>query len=209
MKKLLMSASAFALLALVNAAPASAECDGPYVALRGGVVKHDISGGFSSVTASDDINLDKDRLMISGALGYRYEHWRGEFEYVWRKHTSDGYSYEGVQWDESKFKSYSYMLNAYYDVFPYNWWTPYVGVGIGLTQLKYSNIDYTTTPPTSNVGDGNYKPLNFTWSVGAGLSLKVTNRWNVDVGYRYYDMGHIRHADADAQEIYGGVRYVF
>lgn len=202
MKKLLMTASAFALIAVMHTTPANAECDGPYVALRGGIVKHDISGGFSSVTADDDLNLDKERLMISGALGYRYEHWRGEFEYVWRKYTNDD-----DEWYTRKFKSYSYMLNAYYDVFPYNWWTPYVGAGIGLTQLKYSSFD-KASGITDNL-DGNYKPLNFTWSIGAGLSLKVTNRWNVDVGYRYYDMGHIRHADADAQEIYGGLRYVF
>lgn len=198
MKKLLVSASAVALLAVV-AMPAHAECDGPYVALRGGMVQHDdILVGDSSA----QIDLDKERLMISGALGYRYEHWRGEFEYVWRKHISDENEFA-----TAKFKSYSYMLNAYYDVFPYNWWTPYVGAGIGLTQLKYN--DYDSTAGTSNVGDGNYEPLNFTWSVGAGLSLKVTNRFNVDLGYRYYDMGHIRSSDANAHEVYGGLRYVF
>lgn len=202
MKKVLMSASALALISFLSAAPASAECDGPYVALRGGMVKHDMSGGFSSVTASDDFNIDKERLMLSAALGYRYEHWRGEFEYVWRKHTS-----RETEFDTLKFKTYSYMLNAYYDVFPYNWWTPYVGAGIGLTQLKY--VQFDPTSGTSNTEDGNYKPLNFTWSLGAGLSLKVTNRLNVDLGYRYYDMSHLRHADFDAQEVYGGLRYVF
>lgn len=201
MKKLLMTASAVALFAL-SAAPANAECDGPYLGLRGGIVKHDVSGGFSSITQSDSLNIDKERLMISGALGYRYEHWRGELEYVWRKYSKDD-----NEFNTSKFKSYSYMLNAFYDVLPYNWWTPYVNAGIGLTQLKYNDFDNTSG--LSNTNDGNYKPLNFTWSVGAGLSLKVTNRFNVDLGYRYLDMGHIRHADVDAQEVYAGLRYVF
>ena len=30
-----------------------------------------------------------------------------------------------------------------------------------------------------------------------------------DSGYRYYDMGSIKHADVTAHEIYTGLRYVF
>lgn len=200
MKKLLLTVSTVAIIA-AYAVPASAECDGVYLGVRGGVVKHDVSGGGSSLVDSDSANLDKERLMISGAIGYRYEHWRAELEYVWRKHTNNADpDYE------HKFKSYSYMINAYYDFLPYYWISPYVGAGIGLTQLKYSAYDTNGYVDTT---DGNYKPLNFTWSVGGGVSVKVTNRFNVDVGYRYYDMGSIRHADVDAQEVYGGVRYVF
>lgn len=201
MKKLLMTASAVAIVAAF-AMPAHAECDGIYLGLRGGIVKHDVSGGISSIADSDSENLDKNRLMISGAIGYRYQNWRAELEYVWRKHTSTE-----DQFYAHKFKTYSYMLNAYYDILPYYWISPYVGAGIGLTQLKYSAYDKASG--NVDTTDGNYKPLNFTWSVGGGLSVKVTNRLNVDLGYRYYDMGGLRHADIDAQEVYGGVRYVF
>jgi opacity protein-like surface antigen len=201
MKKLLLSASALALLALTSV-PAQAECDGPYVALRGGIVKHGIDGQVTSGTDDSDL-IEDERLMISGALGYRYEHWRGELEYVWRKHSSDT---DDESFATRKFKSYSYMANMYYDIFPYHWWTPYVGAGIGLTKLQTSEVTQWGIVRST---DGNYKPMNFTWSVGAGLSLKVTNRFNVDLGYRYYDMNHIRQADIDAQEVYGGIRYVF
>lgn len=196
MKKLLMTASAVALFAGFSA-PAQAECDGPYVALRAGMAKYDISGGDVVGPAGDD-----ERLMISGALGWRHEYFRTEFEYIWRKHSEDTVSFE-----TSKFKTYSYMLNFYYDVFPYNWWTPYVNAGVGLTKLKYSAYDNLSG--IVNTKDRNYDPLNFTWSVGAGLSMKVTNRFNVDLGYRYFDMGHNGAADVTTQEIYGGVRYVF
>lgn len=205
MKKLLLSASAAAIVAAF-AMPAHAECDGWYLGARAGIVKHDVSGGESSLLDSDSSNLDKEKLMLSAALGYRYEHWRGEFEYVWRDYTKEESEAFGAI-DTVKFKSYSFMLNAYYDLLPYNWWTPYVNAGIGLTQLKYSNYDKNSG--MVNTSAGNYKPLNFTWSLGAGLSLKITNRLNADLGYRYYDMGRIRHADVDAQEVYAGVRYVF
>ena len=198
MKKLLMTASAIAVVAAF-AMPAHAECDGWYAALRGGMVKHDVDGDASNPDFGSTIKLDDDLLMISGAIGYRYQHWRGEFEYVWRD-----YAEGSEEWYAEKFKTYSYMLNAYYDFLPYNWWTPYVGAGIGLTQLKYMGVDNT-----SGMSPTEYDPMKFTWSVGAGLSLKVTNRFNVDAGYRYYDMGSIKSSDVTAQEIYAGMRYVF
>ena len=36
----------------------------------------------------------------------------------------------------------------------------------------------------------------------------MTNRLNLDVGYRYYDMGKIGKGKVHNQEIYGGARYV-
>jgi opacity protein-like surface antigen len=45
--------------------------------------------------------------------------------------------------------------------------------------------------------------------LGAGVTVKVTNRINVDAGYRYYDIGSFGHEDVTLQEVYGGLRYVF
>ncbi len=198
MKKALLTATALSFIAFFST-PANAECDGFYGALRAGVVQHDVSDDTGDVSGE---SLDDNRLMISGALGYRYRHFRGELEYIWRKHSSEESIYGNY-----KFKTYSFMLNAFYDFMPDHWWSPYVNAGAGLTQLAYSNIDPNNG--YNRTEQGNYEPLNFTWSVGAGLSLKVTNRLNVDAGYRYFDMGGIRHADVTAQEIYGGIRYVF
>lgn len=198
MKKALLTATALSFIALFST-PANAECDGFYGAVKVGVAQHDVSDSTGDVGGE---SLDDNRLMIAGALGYRYRHFRGEFEYINRKHTD-----EESMFGNRKFKTYSYMLNAFYDFMPDHWWSPYVNAGLGLTQLKYSNIDPNNGYDRTEMG--NYDPLNFTWSVGAGLSLKVTNRLNVDAGYRYFDMGGIRHADITAQELYGGIRYVF
>ena len=194
MKKLLLTASAVALFAL--AAPAHAECDGIYGALRAGAVKHD----------ADKLQegLAGERLMISGALGYRYEYFRTELEYVWRKYNRDNIT----PTERSLLKTYSYMWNFYYDILPYNWWTPYLGVGIGYTKTRY--LDKNTALGITNE---NWTKTKFTWALGGGLSLKVTNRFNVDLGYRYYNMGKPGHNGlkykVTAQEIYGGIRYVF
>ena len=116
----------------------------------------------------------------------------------------------GKSENNQKFNTYSYMLNGYIDLAPFHWITPYVGAGIGYTKYKYKS--QTTAPGTSS--DIRLSKTNFTWSVGGGLSLKVTNRFNVDAGYRYYDMGDYKYSnnykrDLTAQEVYGGIRYVF
>lgn len=182
---------------------AMADCNGFYLGGRGGVVKHDYSK--KGDNAFDTDGLDKNKLMLSGALGYRYNYFRTELEYVWRQ-KSNKTDHERDQWAKHNFRTYSYMLNGYFDFAPYRWFTPYVGAGIGFTSMKYKD-SYSTGG--THVENGNYKPTRFTWSVGGGLSVKVTNRFNVDAGYRYYDMGSIKHADITAHEIYTGLRYVF
>ena len=193
MKKLLLATSAAVLLASFAA---KAECDGIYGAFRAGYVKHDakkIQG-----------DLKDRRFMMSGALGYRWEYFRTELEYVWRKSTTD----KSIYPMQDMLKTYSYMWNAYYDVLPYNWWSPYVGAGIGFSKIRFSERHQIT-----GLVNEDWKTTKFTWSLGGGLSLKVTNRLNLDVGYRYYDLGSPKRKgtkyDVSAQEVYGGLRYVF
>ncbi|MBE6451649.1 MAG: porin family protein [Alphaproteobacteria bacterium] len=199
MKKYLLSTACVALVGLA-CSPCYAECDGIYAAFRAGVVEHDVEGDTEGLN-SDTIQYDDHKLMLSGALGYRYKHFRGEFEYVWRDYVEGSdplYS--------EKYKTYSYMLNAYWDFMPYHWWSPYVNAGIGFSKLKVNAVDIAGI---QSVVDFQEDTTKFSWSVGAGLSLKVTNRLNVDAGYRYFDLGSMGESDDTAQEIYGGIRYVF
>lgn len=213
MKKFLLVSCALVLGAAI-ATDAKADCNGIYLAGRGGVVQHKYSHKGDSVNT--DLNtegLDKNRLMLSGALGYRYDYVRAELEYVWRDKSQksheivNGTSADSAQYN---FKSYSFMLNGYWDLAPFHWLSPYIGAGIGLTTMKYSDT-YSIAGEKYSVTGGlkGYNPTKFTWSVGGGLTLKVTNRFNIDAGYRYYDMGSIKEADITAHEIYGGLRYVF
>ena len=116
MKKYLLSTVAFALTAFLSAS-SHAECDGIYAAFRAGVVEHDVAGDTDGMN-SDTIQYDDKKLMLSGALGYRYKHFRTEFEYIWRDYV-DG----NDPWYSEKYKTYSYMLNAYWDFRPYHWWS--------------------------------------------------------------------------------------
>ena len=207
MNKLLLAASA-AVLTLGLAYQASADCNGLYIAGRGGVVKHKIENPKKGGVGNSDNDFDKQKLMLSGALGYRYDYLRVEAEYVWRDKVKHNDFIDEDTSLKRQFKSYSYMLNAYFDLAPYSWITPYVGAGIGMTNLKFKENEVTSSP-VAEPSSRRLKEDNFTWSVGGGLSVKVTNRFNVDAGYRYYDMGDLGKADVTAHEIYGGIRYVF
>jgi opacity protein-like surface antigen len=78
--------------------------------------------------------------MMSGALGYRYNYFRTELEYVWRDKVKNNFVEDGDT-TKQNFKTYSYMLNGYFDLAPYHWITPYIGAGIGYTKMKYSSVE--------------------------------------------------------------------
>ncbi len=210
MKKLLLSVSAL-VLSLSFTHNANADCNGMYLGVRAGVTRHDYSAKSGGVSMNSLKRLDKRKFMMSGALGYRYDYYRTELEYVWRdKNSWDSHYANGSKANDLSFRSYSIMWNHYIDFAPFNWWTPYVGAGIGFTKMNYKSTTYNDFGEvTDNTAGWNNKPNRFTWSLGGGLSLKVTNRFNVDAGYRYYDMGSIRWMDVNAHEVYAGLRYVF
>src|SRR5574344_2189273 len=100
MKKLLFSASAL-VLGMCFASEAMADCNGLYLAGRGGITKHDYSSSSTSGLNTD--GLDKNKLMLSGAMGYRLDYWRTEAEYVWRDKSEQ--KFDNIA--SYNFKSYS------------------------------------------------------------------------------------------------------
>lgn len=182
---------------------ANAGCDGFYLAGRGGVARYSVdSKSKGPVNDAANYVVDKDRFMASGALGYRYKHVRGELEYVWRRKNTETV----LGMNKARYKSHSYMFVVYYDFFPNSWFTPFVNAGVGNTRHKLNYTDKINGTHYTN------KDNNFTWSLGAGISAKLTTRWNLDAGYRYYDMGDIKlsngKTDVDDQEFYMGLRYI-
>lgn len=211
LNKMMIGISAV-VLGLAVAGSARAECDGIYLAVRGGGSSPTIDDTHKGENRFDIGGTD---IMVSGALGYRYEYFRAEIEYIWRDTNEDektivrsgadiGRDEDIISKSKGEFDYTSYMFNVYWDLAPYSWFTPYLNAGIG-----WSELEYTFTYDEANGGTDSYKKDRFTWSVGAGLSAKMTNRLNLDVGYRYFDFGKLGDGQVHDHEIYGGLRYVF
>ena len=207
------------VLGIAAANSARAECDGLYIALRAGGSNPTIDDDSKGANRFDIGGTD---LMLSGALGYRYEYFRAELEYIWRNTNEDKttvtvhdeeFDQDRTNISKGEFDYTSYMFNIYWDLSPYTWFTPYLNAGVGLTELEYNfsykNIVTTEGETTVTSGSDEYKKNRFTWSVGGGLSAKMTNRLNLDIGYRYFDFGKLGESQIHSHEFYGGLRYVF
>ncbi len=194
-------ASALVLTMAVNTAAEAR--DGFYVAVRGGITDYNLNSKDDNF--SDTARMDFNSVWnISGALGYKYKYFRVEGEYTYRDDDDDDYKNSfGRVASRSSLESDSFMLNGYLDLMPNYWISPFVSGGIGMTRLKVSNQDVGTSIKKEWDED------NFTWQVGAGLSLRLNRCLNLDAGYRYVDMGEIDDADVNGHEWYGGLRYTF
>jgi opacity protein-like surface antigen len=91
-------------------------------------------------------------------------------------------------------KEWLFLANVYVDLG--TWWyvTPFVGAGIGASRNTISNfMDFGAS------GDGgirlsttyfdDYSKWNFAWALYAGLSYQVTPAFNVELTYRYVNLG--------------------
>ena len=84
--------------------------------------------------------------------------------------------------------AYSLLANAYVDLGTYGSITPYLGAGIGGTQVKWDTLNNICRPGVAQCvndthpGEANWR---FTYALMAGASYDVTDCVAVDAGYRY------------------------
>lgn len=200
-KKILTFAGAL-LLSTVIAGTAAAR-DGWYAAIRGGVTNSNMNSVEESSTTTATADVDFDNVwMMSGAVGYRYSYFRAELEYSYREDHEETSSSGG---SGTEFGFHNLMLNGYFDFLPNYVVSPYISAGIGWSQI---NMDIFSTNFGERITENNDTD-NFTWSIGAGMTVRVNKCLNIDAGYRYLDMGDIDNANINAHEVYFGLRYTF
>lgn len=88
----------------------------------------------------------------------------------------------------------SYMGNVYYD-FPVPILTPYVGIGIGLADIR---MDGVATDQPFVVNDS--KDRVFAWQVGAGVAMTMAPLTSLVVDYRYFSAADATLTDAFGNE---------
>jgi opacity protein-like surface antigen len=103
---------------------------------------------------------------------------------------------------------------------------PYIGGGLGTAFIKYNHaIDYIHSGVSTARNDSASRETNFAWQLGAGVSYAVTDSLDLDLGYRYIDMGKVKSSNTsdvlghtisyssetnvNASEVRLGARYTF
>ena len=136
--------------------------------------------------------------------------------------------------NSSEVSAVSVMANGYVDLGTYVGFTPYVGVGAGMSYLSWDDLNDTTycvdggvdvcVPPGATVGSTSHAGENgwrFTYALMAGVAYDISKNFKLDVGYKYRsidggnmfgwdssdEFGDGSHGNIDTHEVRLGLRY--
>ncbi|WP_369308354.1 outer membrane protein [Providencia rettgeri] len=218
----------FALVSMASTTLASTSHEGYYGAARVTKVwqKADNMDTSSRPGIGQFVAGDEKEDFYHGAIaaGYQYGNgWRTEAEYTFKKKTeyTSSSSIFRTSFNHHKVDAERLMINAYRDYEVYQGISVYGTVGLGVAKIKSSGWQGNTSRQYASNTD-----TNLVYSIGAGVSYEPIDKLNVDLGYRYIDLGkiesgmnnfdNIRHrqdeqmkAHLKSQEVMLGVRYLF
>ena len=180
--------------------------------------------------------------MLAGlALGYRWGNFRAEWEYFHRNTIYEDASEprfpggpdEKIEQEISvseeaidDVSSHNFFVNLYYDFTSKSRWTPYLGVGVGLSQvsLDYSSRFARSSNPgdistfdnegfdqdkldslkgnlagTTTIGRGNLSEALFGYQAIAGLDYRISEPFSVGLKLRWAGFSEFEDSDEYAQ----------
>lgn len=154
----------------------------------------------------------------SAALGYDFFRKfcvpvRAEVEYSIFTRASDsnsGLNVNGISipWpakEKLKVNAQTMFVNAYYDFHNQSRFTPYLGAGAGLAFVRSKGCidikDITDGWPGSSTGG--HTKTNFAYNATAGVSYALTKSIDLDLAYRFADLGKARSGAVDIVDSYG------
>jgi len=160
--------------------------------LRSGVYLSAKAGVMRVNTKREDVKKNDAVFPFAIALGLRLRHFRVEAEYMFAT--------------AAKMKGYEQETNAfsaqvYYDIPFKSPIRPFFNAGIGRHNTR--------------IKEGNFKDDRHgtAWNVGGGVTWNLSNAVNLDLGYRYFDIGDLKTRTGTVKTshhfIYLGWRYVF
>ena len=148
----------------------------------------------------------KNSFLVGVAAGYDFGGMRTEVSFGYRNNmrftindvvTKNNGNY--ANYSSMSVKAYSFMVDLYKDFDIGSDFTPYVGVGLGVTRFKTGDYSYTNyskanvlLQTTSSVGRSSN---SFSWRVGLGMNYKLTESVDVGLGYAYNYLGKITRND--------------
>ena len=83
-----------------------------------------------------------------------------------------------------------FLANGYVDLWSFGSVTPYLGVGLGTAYNRIGRISDTAGTSATSVEYSNaVSRWNFAWALMAGASVNIARGLDLDLSYRYVDMG--------------------
>ena len=205
MKKLILLVSALLLTVSTGAFAAGR----PYLGGSAGLFFPSDSTITDDFGASAEVSFDTG-LLISGFGGLAFDNgFRLEGELSYRAADLDELREPGFPDTRvnSEISATSMMASAYYDMKTLTTVTPYVGGGIGLSNV---NLERGTFDGGGWRSDDE---TVFAFQVGAGVGIAVNPRVAIDLGYRYFATEDVRFDQFDAEleshNVAVGMRYMF
>jgi opacity protein-like surface antigen len=109
----------------------------------------------------------------------------------------------------AKIQSINLLGNGYLDLGTWYGLTPYVGAGAGMAAVKVTSVQGATSDDRSR--------WNFAWAGMAGVAWKVAPNLQLDLGYRYLNVGKAKSGgatpitfdDVAGHEVRLGLRWSF
>jgi opacity protein-like surface antigen len=150
-------------------------------------------------------------------IGYQVNNWfrldiTGEYRGKSNFDGLDTYTYDDGgpivtrvdDYDGNK-SEWTFLANAYFDIWDFHGFKPFIGVGLGTSYNIIS--DFTDVDPTDgDTFDPSYAyakdtgTWNFAWAVYAGIGYQVTERLTIEAAYRYLDLGKAQSGDLIAYD---------
>jgi opacity protein-like surface antigen len=199
-------ATAALLLAAPNLARAADMLETPYAAeaaetyepevgsnwyIRGDI-GYVVNGDFSLTTDTgtlSDVNLD-DTFTAGAGVGYDFGWFRADLtgDYAFNADVSARRDCADVvdcpSRESAELNIFTGLINGYFDLGTWSGFTPYIGAGVGVAYVDFTE-GWRTVPAT---GD-NYRNVavsdwRVAWALNAGLNYAITGNLSMDVGYR-------------------------
>jgi opacity protein-like surface antigen len=146
-------------------------------------------GSVEAPTANAVIGSSIDNAWTFGfGGGYKYKWFRSDvtLDYA-NKSRFYGETAAGPGYFTTQVDSFTLLGNVYFDLGTWAGFTPYIGAGVGATNMRTHEFRIAGQIPSEGVEDTTR--WNLSWAAMGGVSYQISPSMLIDVGYRYLQLG--------------------
>ena len=164
--------------------------------MSGWYLRGDVGYRFNRIGTPDSANpitspQFDNAAVLGGGAGYKYQWFRADLTVDY----GTAAKFRGTTAQATRQPQYSAKIdtatalaNVYIDFGTWNGFTPYAGVGVGMSLLRSADYVNTRLPASELVSTA--QRWNFSWAGMGGVSYQFTPNWAIDAGYRYIRLGN-------------------